>query len=118
LPQEYQLAITVFYVMGGKEKYSSTFFNQTVELRLGTSELDFESVLLMIWGFACLGGIITLSYALLQPDSKLGTMLFAMFTKKATIIKSAKGKEESDSGSDSWTEVKPKGRASKMGKRL
>ena len=100
-PVEYQLAITVFYDNAAENKgFSSTFFNQTIQLHLSTSEYDIESIFWMLWGFATLFGIILLSYVLLVSDSKWGAALFAMVSK-SSYKKTGNGVDKSDD----WIEV-------------
>jgi len=106
-PIEYQLAITVFYQVD-KLTYSTTYFNQTVELYFPTSEYDFETISLVVWSFVCTVIIALITIYSCFPDTTIPivTNLFTMvgnFEKKN--IRSLSTTVDPD---DDWLNDQPK----------
>eukprot|EP01038_Epipyxis_sp_PR26KG_P011284 gene11284-15138_t len=69
-PIEYQLAITVFYE-SETESYSSTFFNQTVELYFPTSDYDLETVGSVLFSIFATVIVAIVTFYACSPDKKL-----------------------------------------------
>lgn len=68
-PVDYQLAVTVFYD-SESESFSNTFFNQTVELYLPTSEYDFETISSVIYSVVMTTIVTMISIYACFPESK------------------------------------------------
>eukprot|EP01032_Pedospumella_encystans_P016464 gene16464-18788_t len=69
-PVDYQLAITVFYE-SEQHSFSTTFFNQTVELYYPSSEFDMETVSAVLYGLVCLIGIVLVVVYACFPDKRI-----------------------------------------------
>lgn len=109
-PVEYQLVITVFYD-SDKESFTSTFFNETVDLSFPSSEYDLESFAAVFAGFGFLVAIGFLTVVLCFPETKLASELFT--SSKGTRLQ----KDYSSDDDESWQQVqRNKAKASKKKK--
>eukprot|EP01040_Poterioochromonas_malhamensis_P004559 gene4559-4888_t len=107
-PVDYQLSITVFYE-SETEAFSTTFFNQTVELYSPQADYDLETVSLVIYSFlsTVLVGLIVLyaCFPELQTSQKIGTLLKKYLPASVTNTKGKVGQYDSE---DDWTVVQHK----------
>mmetsp|Transcript_22024 Transcript_22024/g.37152 ORF Transcript_22024/g.37152 Transcript_22024/m.37152 type:complete len:248 (-) Transcript_22024:135-878(-) len=69
-PVDYQLAITVFYETE-QMSYSSTFFNQTVEMYYPTSEYDLETITSVLFSLALSVVMALITAFACFPDTKI-----------------------------------------------
>eukprot|EP01039_Chlorochromonas_danica_P014471 gene14471-16901_t len=107
-PVDYQLAVTVFYD-SESESFSNTFFNQTVELYLPTSEYDFDTIASVLFSLASTGLVILLAVFACFPETKFSQDMTRKLKKllpgadatAATVKKSYRGKRD---GSDEDSE--------------
>jgi len=68
-PVDYQLAITVFYD-SESESFSNTFFNQTVELYLPTSEYDMDTISAVLYSLLSTAFVVAVTVFACFPEAK------------------------------------------------
>ena len=108
-PVDYQISLNVFYD-SETETFTSTFFNQTVELYYSTSDYDLEMVsgVLMAIFFTLM--TIALAFVLCVPEAKFSSMFFS----KAKSILASDGKGGNDDSDDeSWEQMQSKRKKNK-----
>lgn len=97
-PVDYQLAVTVFYDSEA-ESFSNTYFNQTVELYLPTSEYDLETIVSVLGSLAATALAAAVVVFACFPESKV--------VIKATKLLRAMGRSEEEG--DGWTQRQQQG---------
>eukprot|EP00597_Dinobryon_sp_UTEXLB2267_P005524 CAMPEP_0170078204 /NCGR_PEP_ID=MMETSP0019_2-20121128/14834_1 /TAXON_ID=98059 /ORGANISM="Dinobryon sp., Strain UTEXLB2267" /LENGTH=156 /DNA_ID=CAMNT_0010290925 /DNA_START=264 /DNA_END=734 /DNA_ORIENTATION=+ len=100
-PIEYQLAITVFYD-SEQQSFSTTFFNQTVELYFPSSEYDFETISSVLFSFVSVLLTIVVTIVACFPDSKFSSMFFQAATVKSTGATITRHDQDDE---DTWVAV-------------
>eukprot|EP01034_Spumella_vulgaris_P022071 gene22071-28166_t len=99
-PVEYQLAITVFYE-SETESFSTTFFNQTVELYSPVSDYDLETIVSVLVSILFSVAVVLVSVMVCSPETKIP--LFSYNKKEANIVT-----DNIASDDDSWIPVEPR----------
>lgn len=79
-PNDYQLAITVFYY-SQDATYSSTFVNETVDLYYSNEDLDYETVSMLIWSLLSVIFIIIFTIVGCFPRSSLAAYFVTVTSK-------------------------------------
>jgi len=73
-PVDYTLAHTIFYD-DNRVGYSTTFFNQTVELYYSSGDFSISTLGPLLWGLISTVAIVILTIYLCFPDSKVVTKM-------------------------------------------
>lgn len=103
-PIEYQLAITVFYD-SEQQSFSTTFFNQTVELYFPSSEYDFETISSVLFSFVSVLLTIVVTTVACFPESKFSAMFFQAAASNAAGLQKATVVHHDQDDEDTWMAV-------------
>lgn len=96
-PMELQVALTVFYKDNSGKEYSTTFFNETIDIVETYKTIDYEAIMMVVVMFGILGGI---GYGVLAWMGSLNVI------KKVAVGGKKKGAKE-ESSNDDWAEGTP-----------
>lgn len=109
-PIDYQLAITVFYE-SESQSFSSTFFNETVELYYPTSDYDIESVASVLFSlFSCVAVAVITALACFPEQANKVPIVAKMFRKpsrKASVSSHSASTTDGSDADDEWLQDQP-----------
>jgi hypothetical protein len=93
-PTEYVIAHTVFYENQQRNPFSSTFFNETVELYYPTSDFDLQTLGQLFGGIAFSIATIAITFFLCTIDQRSPTSAFATIGSKSKASKAASNDDD------------------------
>jgi hypothetical protein len=113
-PTDYQLAITVFYD-SESETFSSTFFNETIELYYAEVDMDMETVTSLLLASLAIVVVFIGTYVVLVPESKFSATVLNKASNAAAVATGGKVAspapvrrkkvEEEEEDDDTWEAV-------------